>query len=227
MDTLGAEDLLLLLLDDEKGAVTSAVPVQTVLGGALLVELAMSEHAVVEKTSAWRTAKVKPVDGVPPPEDPILADALATIAEKERPASSLVDRLGKGLRDVLADRLVQRGLLEKREDKVLGLFPRTRWPAADSAHEDDVRRRLQATLVQGAEPDERTAALAALLHAVDRAHQTVDRGPVPAKEVRQRAKALAEGQWGAKAVRDAVAAAMAATTAATVAATSAATSGSS
>ncbi len=57
METLVAEDLLLLLLDDEKGSVTSSAPVQTVLGGALLVELAMSEHAVVEKSSTWRSAK--------------------------------------------------------------------------------------------------------------------------------------------------------------------------
>ncbi len=226
METLVAEDLLLLLLDDEKGAVTSAVPVPTLLGGALLVELAMGEHAVVEKTSTWRSAKVKPVPGREPPADPVLADALTTIAEKERAASTLVDRLGRGLRDVLADRLVERGLLERREDKVLGLFRRTRWPAADRAHEDDVRRRLHAALVEGAEPDDRTAALAALLHAVDRAHKTVDRGPVPARVVRKRAKALSEGHWGAQAVRDAVSAALAATTAATVAATSAASSGS-
>lgn len=227
MPTLVAEDLLLLLLDDEKGSVTSAVPVQTVLGGALLVELALGEHVAVEKTSVWRSAKVKPVPGGRRPEDPLLAEALDTIAQKERAASDLVDRLGKGRKEVLVDRLVERGLLERREDKVLGLFSRTRWPAADRAHEDDVRRRLHAALVEGTEPDERTAALVALLHSVDRAHKTVDRGPVSARDVRKRAKAMAEGHWGAKAVSDAVSAALAATTAATVAATSAATTSSS
>ena len=102
-------------------------------------------------------------------------------------------------------------MLERRDDKVLGLFPRTRWPAADTAHEDAVRLRLRAALVEGADPDERTGALAALLHAVDRAHKTVDRGPVSAREVRKRAKALAEGQWAAEAVRDAIMAATAVT----------------
>ena len=227
MDTLVAEDLLLLLLDDEKGVVSSMVSVSTVLGGAVLVELAMGGHVVVEKTSAWRSAKVRPVAGSEPPTDPVLVDALATITAKERAASDLVDRLGKGLRDTLADRLVERRVLERRDDKVLGLFPRTRWPAADTAHEDAVRLRLRAALVEGVDPDERTGALAALLHAVDRAHKTVDRGPVSAREVRKRAKTLAEGQWAADAVRDSIAAATAVTVAATVAATSAATTGSS
>jgi hypothetical protein len=64
----------------------------------------------------------------------------------------------------------------------------------------------------------------ALLAAVDQAHRQVDRGTLPAREVKRRAKEVAEGAWAADAVRDAVLAAQAATTAAVVAATSAAAS---
>ena len=46
------------------------------------------------------------------------------------------------------------------------------------------------------------------------------------RDVKKRAKEVAEGQWAAKAVKDAVAAAMAATTAAMVAATAVVTTGS-
>ena len=119
--TLIAEDLLLLLLDDESGKPqTSALAVA--LGGAVLVELALAEAvAVEEKTTVWRSAKVRPVPGAAT-SDPVLADALATVGEKERSAQDLVTRLGKHLDEVLCTRLADRGILERRDDKVMGLF---------------------------------------------------------------------------------------------------------
>lgn len=221
--TLIAEDLLLLLLDDESGALNGTAYPQTVLGGALLIELATTGAAEVEeKQNVWRSAKVH-VTGRPP-EDPALRAAYDVVAEKPRSAQELVDRLGKSARDTLAARLVERGLLERRESKVLGLFPRTRWPAVDTRHEEEVRRRLAATLVQGVEPDERTGALVALLSAIDKAHKVVDHRGLPAREVRKRAKAVADGEWAAKAVRDAISASIAAVAAVTAATSVAATS---
>ena len=98
--------------------------------------------------------------------------------------------------ETLAARLVAAGLLERREDRVLGLFPRTRWPVADVAHEDDVRRRLSAALVQGLTPDERTGALVALLHAIGQAHKVVPHDGVSTSEVKRRAKEVSEGALG-------------------------------
>ncbi|MFC7493888.1 MULTISPECIES: GOLPH3/VPS74 family protein [unclassified Nocardioides] len=226
MATLIAEDLLLLVLDDEKGTLTTAYP-QAALGGAVLVELALTNAVEVEeKTSVWRTAKVLALPGARPDDD-VLAAAYDVVAERPRTAQDLVDRLGKGLKDRLAERLVDRGLLERSDGRVLGLFPRTRWPAADTTHEEQVRRALSAVLVQGLTPDERTGALVAVLHAIDKAHKVVDRDRLPAREVRKRAKAIAEGEWAAKAVRDAInasTAAIAAVAASTAAASGAASS---
>lgn len=203
MTTLIAEDLLLLVLDDDKGTVTTAYP-QTALGGAVLVELALDGAVEVEeKTSVWRSAKVSPV-AARRPDDAILAAAYDVVAEKPRTAQDLVDRLGKGLKERLADRLVERGVLERQEGRVLGLFPRTRWPAVDSGHEEQVRRALTGALVQGLTPDQRTGALVALLSAIDKAHKVVDHDGLPTKEVRKRAKEISEGAWAAKAVRDAI-----------------------
>ena len=106
---------------------------------------------------------------------------------------------------------------------MLGLFPRTRWPAVDSSHEEAVRRSLTAALVQGVTPEPRTAALVSLLSAIDRAHKVVDRDGLPAGQVRKRAKEIAKGEWAAKAVKDAIAASTAAITAAVVASTAATT----
>jgi hypothetical protein len=223
MGTLIAEDLLLLLLDDEKGTVAGTSHLPTVLGGALLVELALAGAVTVpEKPGVWRSAKVRVQPGVTP-DDELLRRALAVVAEKERSAQDLVNRLGKGARDDLTARLEQRGVLERRTDRVLGLFPRTRWPALDSAHEAEVRRALAATLVQGVDPEPRTAALVALLSAIDRAHKVVDRDGLPAGQVRKRAKRIAQGDWAAKAVRDAIVASTAAVTAAVAASTAGAT----
>ncbi len=218
MDTLLAEDLLLLLLDADKGTWSSVAPIQTVLGGAVLADLALREYVTVgEKPSVWKSAKVHADASVSPPADPVLREALERIAEKERSADDLVDRLGKGLKERLADRLVERGMLERREAKVLGLFPRTTWPEADARHEQEVRRALTAVLVQGVEPDPRTGTLVALLSSIDRPHKAVDHEGMSSREVKKRAKEIAKGEWAAKAIKDAIAASTAAVVAVTAA----------
>ena len=222
-----AEDLLLLLLDDESGKLTNTTYLDAGLGGALLVELALEERVeVTEAGGWWARAKVRPT-AAPAPADPVLAEALAVVAEKERTAQDLVGRLGKRRREPLLDRLEAAGILRREDDRVLGLFPRHRWPAVDSTHEADVRRALGDALIRGASPDVRTAALIAVLSAMDLAHKVIDREGLPARQVKARAKEVAEGDWAAKAVKDAITAAQAAMTAAVVAATTAtaATSG--
>jgi hypothetical protein len=61
--------------------------------------------------------------------------------------------------------------------------------------------------VDGGRPDERTAALIALLWAFDQAHKAVAGNHASTnRQLKGRAKEIAEGQWPAKAVKDAVAA---------------------
>ena len=221
MTTLIAEDLVLLLLDDESGKFTNASYLDTGIGGALLIELALAETVdVVKGSGLWARAKVR-ATGLAAPSDPVLAEALSVIAEKERTAQDLVDRLGKRRRDQLLDRLRERGIVEPREDRVLGLIPRRRWPSVDSTHEAGVRRELGDVLLRGVTPTERTAALVSVLSALDIAHKVVDREGAPARDVKKRAKEVAEGDWAAKAVRDSIAAAQAAVAAAMVATTAA------
>jgi hypothetical protein len=228
MTNLIAEDLVLLLLDDETGKLEHSTYLDTGIGGALLVELALAENVSVVKDSGFLARSKVHVSSAPPPTDPVLAEALALVGEKPRTAEDLVGRLGKKRRDVLLDRLRQRGILEEKEHLALGLIPRKRWPTVDSTHEAEVRRSLGDALRRDVRPDQRTAALVSLLSALDLAHKVVDREGHSGREVKKRAKEIAEGDWSAKAVSDAVAAAQAAVTAAIVAstaATTAATSG--
>jgi hypothetical protein len=220
-----AEDLLLLLLDDETGELRGASQLQVGLGGAVLSDLALDGRVEVEeKKSFWSSAKVTVTST--PPADPVLAEAYATVAEKERSAQDLVNRLGKGLKERLIDDLVARGILREEKSKTLGFIPRTRWPATDSTHEDEVRRALDAALLQGQPPDPHTAALVSILGALDQAHKVVAHEGLSNGEVKKRAKQIADGDWAAKGVSDAIAAANAAITAAIAASATAATTAS-
>ena len=211
-----AEDLLLLLLDDEKGTTPGLwVDVRVPLGAAVLAELALDGGVEVEEsTSRWRSPNVVPTTATE--EDGVLAAALAVVAEKPRTAVDLAGKVGDGLKGRLAERLAAQGLLERADDRVLGLFPRTRWPAVASTHEAQVRDRLRAVVVEGATPDDRTVALAGILQALDRLGATLGLKGAAARDAKRRVTELAEGDWTAKAVRDAVQAAVSAVTTASM-----------
>jgi hypothetical protein len=216
-----AEDLLLLLLDDESGKVNGSDTADLALGGAVLAELALLGAVTIdEPTSRFRSPRVRVrVTGAAPP-DRVLADALDVVAEKERSAQDLVGRLGEGLVQTLGDRLADRGVVERRQSRLLGMLPRTRWPAADSTHEAQVRAALTSVLVQGTTPDGRSGALIAALAAVGRAHKVVDHRGMSRRDVKQRAREVSEGAWAASAVRNAVQGTHAAVAAAVAAAVS-------
>ena len=150
-------------------------------------------------------------------EDPLLRDALATVAAKERSAQDLVGRLGKGLGTGSPHRLVERGVLERAEAGSSACSRARRWPAVDARHEQDVRRELHGRPRRGrrARPAHRRARRAARGRRPGPQGSTT--GGSSPREVRRRAKQVAEGAWAAKAVRDAVRAATAATTAAVTA----------
>ena len=210
--TLIAEDLLLLLLDDRTGKARTAY-LEIALGGAVLVDLAL--EGLVEVTSPgsiWRSGKLRRAPGASA-GDRILAGALGAVAENQS-AQRLVGKVGKGLVEPLAERQRQRGVLDRREEKVLGLVTRTRWPSRDPSRKESIRRGLVVILVQRGHPDARSAALIGLLLAVHRLHRTISHPDASARRLRQRAKEVALESWATPAVKDAVAVATAATAAA-------------
>ena len=210
--TLIAEDLLLLLLDDQSGKPISN-HLDVALGGAVLVDLALEGLVeVASHGSLLGSAKLRRAPGAIA-GDRILAGALGAVAEN-KPAQRLVVKVGKGLLDPLAERQRRRGVLDRREDKVLGLVTRTRWPSRDPSRKEAIRRGLVVILVQGGRPDARSAALIGLLLAVHRLHRTVSHPDASARSVKKRAKEVAEESWASPTIKDAVAVATAATAAA-------------
>jgi Golgi phosphoprotein 3 (GPP34) len=213
-----ADELLLVLLDPESGKPrTDSTRFDYGLAGALLLELALAGRVDAVGLKPAK-AHVVVLDSHPM-DDELLTDALGLLAEKRRRADALIPALAKGLRARLLERAERRGDL-RREARLLA---RDRWPAADDSRRLGIVTRLTDVLVNGATPDMRTAALVALLAAIDAAPAAVE-APDRAtrKSVARRARQIGEGAWAAESVRRAVKAAQAAV-AASAAAVSAAT----
>ncbi|OZM74240.1 GPP34 family phosphoprotein [Amycolatopsis antarctica] len=199
-----AEDLVLLVFDDETGKpVSGASNLEYALAGALLIELATHGRVDVTDESAKKPGRLT-VGDTSPLGHPVLDDALAKLStmDGKKPKDAISPLSGDNLSGRLLEALAERGVLRKEKGKVLGLFPTTSWPAEDSRHEEQVRAGLHRVLVDGGKPTEREGALISLLAAIDLAEKTIE-GPDP-KLVKSRAKEIAEGNWASEAMRKAV-----------------------
>ena len=219
-----AEDLLLLLTDDDTGRLAApSTEVDVALGGALLVELTLMRRVDVAGSDERVREGRLVVRDPDPTGDGLLDEALTIVGQKEgKKPQSVVARLGKRARVRLYERLVAGGVLRAANDRVLGIFPTHRWPSKDAAHESTVRAGLVTALREDATAEARTGALISLLLALKAVHKVVDPGSVglSKKELNANARRIAEGDWAAKAVRQAIdsmnAAVIAATSAAVV-----------
>lgn len=219
MVLLIAEELLVLAYREDGRPGAQRVELNAALAGALLVELALAGSVELDGN------RVRAVEGGPVPGRPVLVDALAETVAKVRRPKAWVQRLARKVRPRLLADLVAAGVLTEQPHRVLGVLSTRRYPPADPDVRVGIERRLRAAVIDGGAPDQRTAALAGLLHAA-KLGRRVFPGDDRAR-VKRRLAEIAEGDWAADAVRGAIRAAHAATAAAaSAAATSAASSGS-
>jgi len=205
-----AEELLLLCLDERTGQRSLGRDrLEPALGGALLAELALMERiGVTPHEAGWNKRGRITITDTRPTDDAELDRALATLVEREgKKAKDVISglswyRLTKGLLPRLLDRLAAAGVVVAEQGTLLGFIPRTTYPTQDSGPEEEIRQRLQSALVGGFTPTERTVALAAVLHAAG--HLTKVVTTQDKKALKERAKALTDGYWPAKAVKDAI-----------------------
>lgn len=225
MSTLSLTDeLLLLLLDPTSGRLgLDGTRLKAVVAGATVAGLVLDGALTLDGTD--KGARLRRT-GTAEPAEPRLREVLER-SDGRRPkdavskvggAGAWRDRAG-ALRDLSLDSMTGAGVLGAEEGKVLGMFPRTRWTVTDPALVDRLRERVRAALADGGPAvDSRTAALVALLAAVDRLAAVTG---LPTKEAKRRAAEVTAGDWAAPAVRAAVdevnAAVMAGIVAATVA----------
>lgn len=197
-----AEDLLLLLFSPEDRTIGGEGTLFYVLGGAVLTELALDDLVTIEQ-AGLRGTQVLSV-GETPPDNEILRSAWEYSKDKPREVQGMLASIGPSLRDQLLESLVDRGDLEREKSKAFGFIPTTTLREGDTGRRATLMSRVQAVLIDGAEPDARTAALAALLSASG-ALPTLHREIPWESDVIVRAKALENGDWGAAAASSAVA----------------------
>lgn len=203
-----AEDLLLLLLDDDSGRpCVDSTKLTHALAGSLLLELALAGSVLpegpVEKTEKG-VGKI--VAAGPQPADPLLALAWEACADKPRRAAAVVQKIDSQVREPLLERIAAKGWIRIEHRKVLGLFPSRSFPETDGRHEAELRTTVDAVLTRAHRPDPRTAALISLLTAAEALTQLYpDLDRDGRKALKARATEVSEGEWAGAAVRRAIA----------------------
>lgn len=214
-DLLVVDDLMLLLLDDDGASIQGAGTLYYTLGGAVLAELALLGRVQVEGTGGLNGPRVL-VAGTGSLPDPLLRQAHEVIAARPQRVQPLLVTIGANLSDTVLNRLLERGIIRREESRWLGLFRTTRCPTADMRPEAQLRTRIRQVLVDGSDPDPRTAVTIGLLYASGGMPSL--RPPLPwTSTTVARAQELADGHWGSEAVTQAVTRTAAAIVAASVA----------
>jgi hypothetical protein len=210
-----AENLLLLVTDDASGRLS--VPGSQLdlgLGGANLVELTVTGRVDLSGEKDPGKAGRLVVRDSSPAGDEVLDAALRTVlAHAGRRPSAVIRPLSRNLRRTLYERLTANGAVRAERGRVLGVFPVRRWPAQDAGHQAELRRLVTQAVVQQAAPDDRTAALIALVHALRCEHKIVDPRPsgLSRRQLRTRAEEITQSSWAtapARAMIEAIAAAV-------------------
>lgn len=201
-----SEKLLLLALHDEKGHIlmSSSDALPYGLAGAVLLELSMQKKInLVEK-------KVMLVDKRPT-GDEILDEAIVLIRESSKPRTMKywIEKFHgkiKGLKDRLLQRLVDKGIIRKEEQKILWVFPNHKYPTLDPAPELEVRETINDVVLNYKTPDEEKLALVALIQACDLINEVFEKDQ--RKKAKKRIKEILKDESltssVSKAVRDAV-----------------------
>ena len=148
-----AEEMLLLVLDDENGRF-ARVPdwsMNYALAGSVLMDLAMENRIDTDPN------KLVLLDGTPTGDDlldPTLEDI--ALAANEHDARYWVERAAgraQVIRERALERLVEAGILEQRDDRFLWVFKSRRYPAVDGTAQREVKLRVMGVLFSDEIPD--------------------------------------------------------------------------
>ena len=158
------EELLLLALDDEGQLIELPEhALDHALAGAVLMDLC-ARGRIDSDLELLTVADVRPVG------DPILDPALAGIAcvPERRSAEAWVSSLaqeGEAIRHRAVERLVDRGILERKATVLHWVVGGRRYPVVDGTEQREIRERVLAILTRGETPGPREVAIIALAEA--------------------------------------------------------------
>ena len=160
------EELMLLILDDEDGRF-ARVPdrqLRYALAGGVLMDLALENRI---DTDLKQLMLVEPTPLGDSLLDPTLADIAA--AKETHDARFWVERTAlrsaEAIREAALDRLVERGILQRQEDRFLWVFRSRRYPVIDDRVEREVKLRIMEILFSDQIPTPRDVVIIGLAHA--------------------------------------------------------------
>lgn len=215
-----AEEVLLLSTRPDGRPVASGTQ-DVAVAGAFVYEFAQRGRVTVDKRGLLRVVDASPT------EDALLDLVLREFAAREaKKPKTVLPKVGTGLPTAVYHRLVERGLVVRQASRLLGVFPRTRWPVVAGDRREQTLAELAQVLRGERRPDARTGALVALIQASGCTAKVLS-GPsgLSRREAVARAKDIGHGDWASEAVAKAIADAQAAI-AATIAVTSSVGAGS-
>jgi hypothetical protein len=195
-----AEEIVLIAYRDTGELINEGMYVDLGLAGAHLLDLALLERIAVRDGDVV-------VNNAEPTGLPLADQVLHRIAEspQQTPKEWIIELGVPQTRDAVLDHLVDARVLERHKDRALFVFPRTRYPAAsgtEPAPETRARRRLREAVTSDGPVDARTAALCALIAALQ--WENVVFGDLPKEHVIARLAEIDRSDWGSDAVRAAL-----------------------
>lgn len=161
-----AEEILLLMLDDEDGTFlpTRTSAVEYVLAGAVLLDLAFANRIDTDER------QLLVIDSTPT-GNPMLDRVLERIAGASgtRDTRAWIEKItGEDTEEIRSQALaslVARGVLEARDEKFLWVFRSRRYPVIDGRVEREAKLRVTGVLLSDDIPDPRDVAMIGLVDA--------------------------------------------------------------
>lgn len=207
-----SQDLILLALNPQTGKIRfswySALDYGLV--GSLLLDLVLqgkleidNDNRVIGAISALRNSAGTAGNTGNEFLDQRLSEVLAS--SRPQTARFWVTRWRRRYRwfqPIVLQNLVDLGVLERQEQRILGLFPTQRYFLTDESIQHEIVQQVRAAVLEGAGLDSRTAALISLMqasHLTDAVFRLEER-----PEARSRMRAISEGELVGKAVSKAI-----------------------
>ncbi|MXW41544.1 MAG: GPP34 family phosphoprotein [Acidimicrobiia bacterium] len=155
------EILLLMLRDDGKFNNIPQPAIDRAVAGAVLMELAMENRIDTD------LEQLMVVDSTPVGDsmlDTTLAQIVSTEDKNARHWVEEISRQASDIREEALNRLVERGILERQDDRFLWVFRSRRYPVIDGESEREVKLRIMGVLFSNEIPSPRDVVIICLAH---------------------------------------------------------------
>ena len=184
------EEFLLIALDDDKGSfVIDSTHLHYGFAGAILLELAVRNKVDIDGDYLH-------LKSTSSEQEVVLNKALKLIEEegKTKKVKDWLDLLARKageLKDDTLQRLIERGVLIKKEHKILWIIPNNKYPTSNSNPDNKVRERLNNVILNGAKSEARDVMLLSLIDVSDLTKEAF-RDQSDYKEVKKKLKEVTE-----------------------------------